>query len=1260
MLSSSCSDGRCRCFICIINNPNGKKLDESARRLHQKLEREYREQARIRIRRSQVSASAAVAAADHERTNACTYADTSLAHVDDSDLSMVDNDRPRAIDIDHDIEHDAYDDSIDEANIESDSTATAACTAADHEAHQCGDDSDIDVAMDQQGDSEADDCDSQIDEDEAEEANCFSHSVAVDSTITSASASISASASTGAGAPAPAVGDRDNINVLRDKLKQQPLYRDCKATLSSFMAGVILLDLQSRYSVSNSFMKELFELLQSTFLPEGNSLPSYSQTRRLVQSGGVQVEAIHMCKNDCVAFRGPYVDHKQCPVCGSPRYKSARHSKQKVRVPVKVFRRLPLKAQLANMFEDTDVTKALLYAVKRKKERRLAQEAHEAEKAFEERESKVRSRDRSHDLELRRLEQEKLRTRKAAEDANVNVENEINLMCDVQDSPGWKAATSDEANQFHVDDDHPYNLLLSVSSDGFQPAGLNTVHSMSPIIANILNFAPETRFKFQMMLLLGVIPGPQTPKDMNPYLQPLVEELLELWQFGMWVKNPDAAAHGPGPGSGADSKIKIRVRMFLLTADNPAMSSMMKVVSATGHQACHFCRIEGESLFGSMRFLGHRRFLSEDHWMRRHADYGEREERSAPCKKTTQAVKHDLKLLDDMESQGAPHNHLRKLCYQLGKLGLSQFERLPYWEQSMRPPELMHILEVTSKRLIQTVKGKREIKKLKPKSKKARARSAAAAGKKNQDDKSNENESNEQEDPEAASENEPNEQEDENAASDLAASASDSESIANSESASDSAPQLPYRWTEIQLDNATAALRSIKVCPNFGDHAANMFKQTGTLKANDWHHAVQHLWKYAFQFMEDDKVRDVLYQYSDVMTALLSRVIKVKELAQLRVKVIEMLCDMERVLPKQNMTIAFHQMVHMVDYISNLGPAKSFWQYPAERYLGFLGRMIKATKHFEANLINNYTLFMISHHYRDEIDKLLPEHLNTAHKRSKFRIRDQGVAAYANHGSSLLGTGHLRYFSEYKQQKSTDANANGKAERKSDRDIDGDSESCEEIGREELKLSELLEFYQQQENGDESKEAEVRRDHDVDRSDFEVAIKNHPSVFYMEHHRAEINGIMYRSALRDQKLQSTASYIFSDVPNQQGETDRCYGQIQYFLQHWHNGQEHWLARVKWYKLQVGHGAHADPQLIHDPTKLHILDLSQAYKVSTPSHPKFVHLDGRVIHGQVMLAPVYESTMLKCSDENRESRVRAAKASQKLLAIIVHDMYDYER
>ncbi len=104
--------------------------------------------------------------------------------------------------------------------------------------------------------------------------------------------------------------------------------------------------------------------------------------------------------------------------------------------------------------------------------------------------------------------------------------------------------------------------------------------------------------------------------------------------------------------------------------------------------------------------------------------------------------------------------------------------------------------------------------------------------------------------------------------------------------------------------------------------------------------------------------------------------------------------------------------------------------------------------------------------------------------------------------------------------------------------------------------------------------------------------------------------------------------------------------------------------------------------MHEPTKLHILDLGQIYKLSTPSHPKLIRLDGRVIHGQVMLAPVYDPTLLRCwkndregelnkakrkcskKDRSRESKVanavKAAKSSQKRIAIIVHDVYYYER
>lgn len=76
--------------------------------------------------------------------------------------------------------------------------------------------------------------------------------------------------------------------------------------------------------------------------------------------------------------------------------------------------------------------------------------------------------------------------------------------------------------------------LFSLSLDFFNPlrniAGGKTV-SVGVISLACLNLPIGLRFKPENMFLLGIIPGPKEPSldAINPYLRPLVNELLELW-----------------------------------------------------------------------------------------------------------------------------------------------------------------------------------------------------------------------------------------------------------------------------------------------------------------------------------------------------------------------------------------------------------------------------------------------------------------------------------------------------------------------------------------------------------------------------------------------------------------------------------------------------------------------------------------------------------------------------------------------------------
>ena len=69
-----------------------------------------------------------------------------------------------------------------------------------------------------------------------------------------------------------------------------------------------------------------------------------------------------------------------------------------------------------------------------------------------------------------------------------------------------------------------------VNIDWFQPFQ-HTQYSVGVIYLVLLNLPRSLRFKKENIFIIGLIPGPsEPPHNINSYLSPLVEDLLELWQ----------------------------------------------------------------------------------------------------------------------------------------------------------------------------------------------------------------------------------------------------------------------------------------------------------------------------------------------------------------------------------------------------------------------------------------------------------------------------------------------------------------------------------------------------------------------------------------------------------------------------------------------------------------------------------------------------------------------------------------------------------
>ncbi|KAL3689792.1 hypothetical protein R1sor_016101 [Riccia sorocarpa] len=76
----------------------------------------------------------------------------------------------------------------------------------------------------------------------------------------------------------------------------------------------------------------------------------------------------------------------------------------------------------------------------------------------------------------------------------------------------------------------PRHLRFGLASDGVSPYGVkSSSHSTWPVVLTNYNVPPWLASKKGFLLLALIIPGPKKVKNIDIYLEPLVEELQQLW-----------------------------------------------------------------------------------------------------------------------------------------------------------------------------------------------------------------------------------------------------------------------------------------------------------------------------------------------------------------------------------------------------------------------------------------------------------------------------------------------------------------------------------------------------------------------------------------------------------------------------------------------------------------------------------------------------------------------------------------------------------
>lgn len=186
--------------------------------------------------------------------------------------------------------------------------------------------------------------------------------------------------------------------------------------------------------------------------------------------------------------------------------------------------------------------------------------------------------------------------------------------------------------------------VFSLCMDGFNPfimkeAGKKV--SIGSIYMVLLNLPVDIRYQVENMFLVGIIPGPAEPslEQINHILEPLVNDLLQFWDLGVFIKQ---TAHYTAGRLCFSALIPV-------VCDLPAARQISGAASHAATHFCSFCKLPLHNIDN----------LDVDSWPMRTS---EEHIKSASAWKAAESFEDRLKL------------------YRQNGIRWSELLRLPYWD----------------------------------------------------------------------------------------------------------------------------------------------------------------------------------------------------------------------------------------------------------------------------------------------------------------------------------------------------------------------------------------------------------------------------------------------------------------------------------------------------------------------------------------------------------------------------------------------------
>ncbi|XP_040369498.1 uncharacterized protein LOC112186204 [Rosa chinensis] len=647
----------------------------------------------------------------------------------------------------------------------------------------------------------------------------------------------------------------------------------------------------------------LLNMLKVWF-PEANLPTNFYQTKKLITDLALPYEKIDVCPKDCMLFWKEHADLDKCKVCGASRYKSKSRS-GRTRVAHKVLRYFPLGPRLQRLYMSRHTAQSMVW----------------------------HSEERPDDEVLRHP----------------------------ADSPAWKHLDTMYPN-FASD---PRNVRLGLASDGFNPFGMMSLsHSTWPVVMSVYNLPPWLCMKQPYLMLSLLIPGPKGPgKDIDIFLQPLVEELKNLWNQGI-----------PTYDAFKKETFDMHVAVMWTINDFPAYS-MLSGWSTKGKLACPQCAFGTKSTrlrHGRKEcYLGHRRWLPMAHKYRmfKKPFDGNIELDQPPIPMTGLECLASLHGLKFEYGKGAINmkglkrkrgKKKKKYCGPWKKKSI--FYDLPYWKDLLLRHNLdvMHIEKNVTESVIGTLLGM---------------------------DGKNKDSLNARLD-----------------LQELNCKPKYHPKLVGGRCTYDPMP-FTLKVTEKSL---FCEILSLALLPDgFSSNLARCVRKAERklvgLKSHDCHIIMQYLLPLAIRHSLPKEAKVVLLELSSFFRNLCTKVGTKEHFEDLSKRIAITLCHLERLMPPSFFDVMVHLTIHLAEEAKIAGPVQYRWMYPIERYLHTLKKYVRNRNRPEGSIAIGYiieeTLGFCALYLGDEV----VSKRNRPGRNADFTGggTQNGLSVFSGHGRSL-------------------------------------------------------------------------------------------------------------------------------------------------------------------------------------------------------------------------------------------------------------------